>query len=136
MQFKFPKDDEKYHWTQHIVRKMMYYGLSADRIKRTIRYPKRCEEGIVPGTIAVMQPAGHGKRPTEIWVMYRETRDKRQETGGKGGKKLSLGRLSLVAGHSKKIVITAWRYPGTSPVRHQIPIPANILAELKDEGLI
>ncbi len=130
MQFKLPQDDEKYHWTQHIVRKMMYYGLSADRVKRTIRYPKRCEEGIAPGTIAVMQPAGHGKRPTEIWVMYRE-QVKSEKLKVKSGLKAKSYKLP-----ARKIVITAWRYPGTSPVRHQIPIPANILAELKDEGLI
>ena len=132
MQFKLPKDDEKYHWTQHVVRKMMYYGLSADRIKRTIRYPKRCEEGIAPGTIAVMQPAGHGKKPTEIWVMYREHK-KGNPLGRPQGAAAAKADLLMP---SRRIVITAWRYPGVSPVRHQIPIPANILAELKDEGLI
>ena len=111
MKFKFPKNDEKYHWTNHVGRKMMFYGLSADRIKRVIRNPKRSEKGIAPNTIAVMQPAGTKQRPYEIWSMY--------ATRGK-----------------KKIIITAWRYPGISPIRETIPIPADILEELKKEGVI
>ena len=72
MQFKIPKDDAKYHWTQHSGRKMMHYGLSADRVKRVIRAPRRMEAGVAPGTLAVMQPAGTSKKPWEVWVMYRE----------------------------------------------------------------
>ena len=105
MQFKFPKNDEKYSWTNHVGRKMMFYGLSADRGKRVIRNPNRSEKGIAPNTIAVMQPAG-SKKPSEIWVMYANR-----------GK--------------KKVIITAWRYPGKSPIREAIPIPADILEELK-----
>lgn len=119
MQFNIPKNDEKYHWTQHVVQKMMYYGLSADRVKRVIRAPKRAEEGIAENTIAVMQPAGSKKNPQEIWVMYAEK-----------GKPLT-GKKDLLSSR-KKVVITAWRYPGISPVRDQIPIPADILSELKD----
>jgi hypothetical protein len=87
---------------------MMHYGLSADRVKRVIRSPKRMEEGIAPGTLAAMQTAGSKKKPSEVWVMYAERKP-------------------------KKVIITAWRYPGVSPVRDQIPIPADILAELKRE---
>lgn len=105
MQFKFPKNDEKYSWTNHVGRKMMFYGLSADRVKRVIRSSKRSEKGVAPNTIGVMQPAGSGK-PSEVWVMYANR-----------GK--------------KKIIITAWRYPGISPIREAIPIPADILEELK-----
>ena len=32
----------------------------------------------------------------------------------------------------KKVIITAWRYPGKSPVREAIPMPADILEELKN----
>ena len=111
MKFNFPKNDKNYHWTQHCVRKMMFYGLSADRIKRVVRSPKRMEEGIVPDTLAAMQPAGTNKRPSEIWTMY--------ATKGQ-----------------RKVIITAWRYPGVSPIREQIPIPADILEELKREGIM
>ena len=120
MEFKFPKNDEKYFWTNHVGRKMMFYGLSADRIKRVIRSPKRSEKGIAEGTIAVMQPSS-AKAPVgkawkdEVWVMY-QAPSKR----GKG----------------RRIVITAWRYPGVSPVRDEIPIPIDILEELKREKLI
>lgn len=114
--FKLPKDDSKYHWTEHIKRKMIFYGLSADRIKRVLRNPKRSERGIVENTIAVMQPrkitlrlrSKPAIRNEEIWVMY-------QKRG------------------NKKIVITAWRYPGKSPIRDQIPIPGDILEELKSK---
>lgn len=126
MQFKQPKDDLKYHWTQHVGRKMMQYGLSADRIKRVMRYPRRVEKGIAPDTVAVMQPAGSEKNPSEIWVMYAQSGAKK-----KAGKKPK-NPLEALLNQPKKIVITAWRYPGVSPVRDQIPIPSDILAELKD----
>lgn len=123
LMFNAPKNDKKYHWTNHVARKMMFYGLSADRVKRVIRSPSRCEKGVAPKTIAVMQPrkipqsfaAGSRGKPAgrneEIWVMYQ------QKSG-------------------KKIIITAWRYPGVSPVRDAVPIPVEILEELKSEKVI
>ena len=72
-----------------------------------MRSPTRSEKGIAPDTIAVMQPTGSKAKPTEVWVMYAK-------------KKV------------KKVIITAWRYPGISKVRDEIPIPADILAELKN----
>ena len=111
MNFQLLKKDPKYHWTEHVTRKMMFYGLSPDRIRRTIRHPKRVEEGIAENTIGVMQSSTNIKKPTEVWVMYQK----------KG---------------SKKIIISAWRYPGVSPIGKQIPIPADILDELKKERLI
>lgn len=133
----------KLHWTQHVKEKMKYYALSESRIKRVINHPTRTEEGIAPDTIAVMQPItkkmkpsqpsrlryyggrnpvpkafGHnlgnrtendmlsGTRTTqEIWVMYQDKEDIRT-------------------------VITAWRYPGQSPLRSPIPIPDEIRVEL------
>ncbi len=102
MQFKLPKSD-KYHWTRHSLYKMRQYGLSPQRVTRVIRNPERTEEGIVPKTIAVMQPASVRHRRTsagkpapfrskqvstnkptvrswsqEIWVMY--------QLSAKGGK--------------------------------------------------
>lgn len=113
--FKFPKNDEKYFWTNHVSRKMIFYGLSADRIKRVMRNPQRSENGIAEGTIAVMQPTGSKTKPSEVWVMY-QAPSKR--------------------GRGRKIVITVWRYPGISKVRDEIPIPADILEELKRENLL
>ena len=70
MRFNFPKNDAKCSWTNHVGRKMMFYGLSADRIKRVMRNPKRSENGIAEGTIAAMQVTGTKKHPTEAWTMY------------------------------------------------------------------
>lgn len=120
MQFNIPKNDAKYAWTNHVVRKMMHYGLSADRVKRVMRSPTRSEKGIAPDTIAVMQPAGSKARPTEVWVMYATKKEQR--------KKNKLDTFSI---GPKKVIITAWRYPGISKVRDEIPIPADILSELK-----
>jgi hypothetical protein len=120
MQFNIPKNDPKYHWTNHVVRKMMHYGLSADRVKRVMRNPTRSEKGIAPDTIAVMQPAGSKAKPTEVWVMYATKKTR-----------ASKDKVANLIG-PKKVVITAWRYPGISKVRDEIPIPADILAELKN----
>jgi len=138
MEFKFPKNDDKYYWTNHVGRKMMFYGLSADKIKRVMRSPKRSEKGIAEGTIAVMQPTG-SKKPSEVWVMYaQKTNNQRPTTNDRGNlKSLVVSSKSLVNNFSgRKIIITAWRYPGVSPIRDEIPIPVDILEELKRDGII
>src|SRR3989338_2887367 len=98
MNFESLKKDTKYHWTNHVIRKMLFYGLSPDRVKRVIRNPKRVEEGIAENTIGVMSPSTNIKKPSEVWVMY--------QTRGQ-----------------KKIIISAWRYPGISPIGKKIAIP-------------
>jgi len=108
MQFKRPKNDDKYSWTSHVMGKMMYYGLSEGVVRRVIHTPHRIEEGIADNTIAVMQRAGSTKHPKENWVMY-------QRNG------------------SKKRIISAWRYPGISPIGNKIPIPDSVLEELSVE---
>ena len=97
---------------------MQHYGLSEGRIKRIIRFPARHEEGIVPNTIAVMQPAGT-KRYQEIWVMY------------KIASRRSTNNLQLKTSNKNNgiKIITAWRYPGKSPERD--PIPNDVIAEVK-----
>src|SRR5258708_7194263 len=111
------KNDAKYHWTNHVQGKMMYYGLSADRVKRVMRSPHRSEKGIAPDTIAVMSPSGrspagrqrNGKPlpwKEEIWVMYAAAKPSKF----KDDKFKNLNPR-------KKVIITAWRYPGKSPVR-------------------
>ena len=92
-----------------MARKMRQYRISEGLIRRIIKSPKRMEEGIAPDTVAVMQSAGH-KRPYEVWVMYQKK--------------------------PKVIVISAWRYPGISPIRAPIPIPEDVLAELIEIGAI
>lgn len=105
MNAKLPKDDRKFSWTSHIKMKMAYYRLSEQRIRRVFRSPLRHEEGIAPGTIAAMQPAGTSKK-TEIWLMYQPL--------GKGSVRM----------------VSAWRYPGITKPGTPIPIPNEIQEEL------
>ena len=121
MQFKLPKDDEKYRWTQHVKDKMLYYGISEGLIKRIVRFPKRKQEGIAPKTIAVMQPTSSKKQ--EIWVMYQPI----------GLRPMGNHQSPISNFQQNKIkVISAWRYPGISPVGNKIPIPDEILQELEN----
>ncbi len=113
--YKKPKNDDKYTWTNHVVGKMAYYHISESLVKRVVRFPKRIEKGIAPGTTACMQPAGSKKHPTEIWVMYVEK-----------DQALKVGLAS------KKKIISAWRYPGVSKVGEPIPIPEEILDALQE----
>lgn len=116
--FKIPKDNEKYRWTNHVVRKMMHYRLTPARVLRVVRSPERIEKGVAPETLAGMHRAGNKGKPTEIWAMWRED-DKKD-----------------VFTVPRKIIITAWRYPGVSPVREAVPIPDEVLSELRSEGLL
>jgi hypothetical protein len=110
-------------WTIHSQEKMRFYGLSKSRIKRVINNPKRKEIGIAPKTIAVMQPAYWAGRPNspkhsyEVWAMYQIKNPKSETRNPKQIK-----------------IITAWRYPGKSPIRGPIPIPPEILEELGETG--
>jgi len=123
MQFKQPKDNEKYKWTNHVKDKMMYYGISESLVKRIIRFPKRKEEGIAPETVAVMSPYGRSREARqpyrgEIWVMYQDI--------------LKRSSDDQLLAQQKRRVISAWRYPGVSPVGRKIPIPDDILQELEN----
>ncbi|OGZ33797.1 MAG: hypothetical protein A2Y98_02635 [Candidatus Portnoybacteria bacterium RBG_19FT_COMBO_36_7] len=105
-----PKSDDLY-WTQHSLRKLRQYNLSVSRIKRILRYPNRKEVGVAPDTVACMQPAGSKKRPHEIWVMYQ------QKVQSSKFKVKSPGKIKI---------ISAWRYPGISPVHEPPPIPEEV----------
>jgi len=141
MQFKIPRDNDKYQWTAHSVMKMRQYGLSAQRILRVVRAPHRKEEGIVKKTVAVMQPVSfktdkEGKRTwgSEIWVMYQLKRIKNKELGIKDNnskKNILNSQFSILNSASQKIrIISAWKYPGVSPKNN--PVPEDILRELED----
>jgi len=107
MFLKEPQNTKEIYWTRHVKEKMRYYGLTEGRLRRILKSPKRREKGIAPRTIALMQPAGT-KKPTEIWLMYQQI-------------------------SQRKRMISAWRYPGISPKGEPIPIPEDILEELKKE---
>lgn len=87
---KYAKNNSEFQWTSHIKNKMRQYGLSESRLKRILENPARTEQGVAEGVIALMQNA-NTKRPTEIWLMYKEE-------------------------DNKKVLISAWRYPGISPI--------------------
>ncbi|SRR6056297_3436923 len=101
-------------WTRHAKMKRKQYGLSKSRVKRTIKYPDRVQTGVASGTIASMKEA-RTKRRTEIWVMYKITKEEGKEVIK---------------------IISTWKYPGESPKGDPPPIPDDVLQELINQGLI
>jgi hypothetical protein len=115
---------KKFHWTEHSKIKMKQYGLSKQKLLGILHKPERQEQGIVPGTVAVMKTnkvffkekkitlnnawQKPKKAPGEIWIMYKDTKDFRK-------------------------IISAWRYPGISKPGEEIPIPPDILQEILKE---
>ncbi|HPA25689.1 MAG TPA: hypothetical protein PLK76_02950 [bacterium] len=121
MNFKTPKDTDKYSWTKHSLEKMKFYGLSAQRVLRVLNHSERVEEAVAPGCLAGMQTVG-AKQKTEIWVMWKEKSKSQKEKG-----KIN----DLIVNNNHKKIITAWRYPGVSKIRAGVPIPEDILRELE-----
>jgi hypothetical protein len=119
MQFKIPKNTRYLVWTKHIAGKMMFYGLSAAKIKSVLSRHDRAEPGIAPDTTAVMKKSGSVKHPYEIWAMYQD-------------KVVTQDGIKTL----RRVVITAWRYPGVSKPREQVPFPEGLLGELEaEEGI-
>ncbi len=104
---------------------MRQYGLSKQKLLGILSRPERKEQGIVPGTTAVMKTnkvffktkqitlakawQRPRKAPGEIWLMYKDVKDLRK-------------------------IISAWRYPGISKPGEEIPIPEDIRRELMKHG--
>lgn len=82
-------------WTAHSRDKMRQYRLSEGRVRRILHTPHRIEEGIAEGTVAMMQRST-GKHPYELWVMIADAKEGRK-------------------------VISAWRYPGVTEPRKELP---------------
>jgi hypothetical protein len=118
MFLNIPENNKKIFWTKHSKNKMRQYQLSEKRVLRILRKPDRKEEGIAPGTIAQMQITGTKKHPTEAWMMYQLIRSKVK------GKRLKIK------------IISAWRYPGRTPIGQRPIIPEDILEDLLKEGII
>jgi len=142
MQWKIPKNTDKYYWTQHVVGKMHHYGLSEQKVLGVLRRPKRIETGIAPDTVAVMQPTGSikydGKKEVwkqELWVMY-QIKCKMQ----KSKVKMTMQNEKLRALQNKInsknqiTIISAWRFPGVSSEKD--PIPAEIWREIEEMQII
>lgn len=121
---------KKFLWTQHSEIKMRQYGLSKTKLLGILRNPEREEQGIVPGTVAVMKTnkvftkitplfkektksvftkasVWKKKSPGEIWIMYKDVKNKGT----------SLKQLKI---------ISAWRYPGITKPGEEIPVPEDI----------
>ncbi|MFH1462293.1 MAG: hypothetical protein ABIG08_01145 [bacterium] len=107
MLLKLPENEGKIIWTSHSKAKMRQYQFSEKRVLRILRKPDRKEVGIALGTIASMQKAGTKKHPGEVWLMY------------------------VVLKKPKGIkMISAWRYPGITPLGKMPTIPEDTLEEL------
>jgi hypothetical protein len=104
---------EKIVWTNHVKDKMRYYRLSENRVLGIMRKPGRREEGIAEGTVAAMQQAGTKKNPKEIWMMYQvvKSRIKKQT-------------------YKKTKIISAWRYPGVTPLGERPILPDDTFLKL------
>mgnify|MGYP001570257464 CR=1 FL=1 len=126
---KFPKNDKNFRWTQHIKDKMLFYGLSEQKLKTVLKNPKRKEEGVAEGTLAVMMRNDTPKRKQEIWLMY--------ALGGSGGSKFGVqsskhsDKSNASNSSNAKVMISAWRYPGQSKPGKQLPISDELLEEIK-----
>lgn len=124
------QNSDKYFWTNHVKHKMVFYGLSDSLVKRVLRFPKRTEEGIAPNTLAVMKTAGSKKNPYELWVMYQISKSKKtkiQDSSEDILNKLSEKEISdIVKTNPQIIVISAWKYPGTTKARNEVPIPDDV----------
>jgi len=108
--------EEKIFWTTHSKAKMRQYRFSEKRVLNIFRRPERKEIGIAPRTIAAMQVSGTKKYPNEAWMMY--------------------AVINRTAGDKKEKIIriiSAWRYPGRTPLGQRPIIPEDTLEEL---GLI
>ena len=116
---------KKIYWTEHVKVKMRQYGLSKTKLLQLLHRPERKEEGIAPGTVAVMQTKKVYSKPQkvfevkktlkipgEIWLMYKDTDP------------------STGSGQAMRRIISAWRYPGVSKPGERIPIPQEIRKEL------
>jgi len=62
---------------------------------------------VAPETVAVMQITGTKKHPTEAWMMYQIIKKPKQIK-----------------------IISAWRYPGRTPIGQRPIIPEDTLEEL------
>jgi len=98
-------ENKKIIWTKHSKGKMRQYQFSEKRVLRILRKPDRKEIGVAPKTLAAMQVAGTKKHPTEVWMMYQSINQKIR-------------------------IISAWRYPGRTPIGKPPLIPQDTLRDL------
>ena len=124
MFLKLSEENERISWTKHSKVKMKQYQLSERRVLKVLRKPERKEEGIAPVTVAQMQVSGTKKHPTELWMMYVLLKKPPKDPSPKFG--------GGPTGQAKQIkIISAWRYPGRTPIGQRPIIPEDVLEELE-----
>lgn len=121
----------QYIFTLHAQYKMKQYGLSEQRVRSVIRNPRRREEGIVPKTVAVMQPVSPKKIDNKL---VRIATPRSQSVASKEIWKQEIWVMFQNSAKQQLRIISAWRYPGMSPKRN--PIPEEILRELEEGSII
>lgn len=104
------KNDRRYFWTNHAKYKLFHYALSPSMVKKIIKKPERIEEGIAPNTTAMMIRKDSQKNKKELWVMIQKVRKTIQIK-----------------------IISAWIYPGVSPLGKDIYVPEDAWEELNKE---
>ncbi len=113
----------RFIWTQHARQKMRFYRIPETKVKQVFNHPDRVEKGIALNTIASMKISGSQKHPYEVWIMYQKT-------------KATLLSQKNFSSNSKIKIISAWRYPGRSPLGQKIEIPDNVRQDLINLGII
>ena len=139
---------KRFVYTKHSEYKMREYSLSRQKVEGIIRRPYRTETGIVPKTVAVMQPVSpktvDGKTvwKQEIWTLYQLRKSEAISnfqflpTNRDPAKAVAISneisnpKFQIQNSSQQMLIISAWRYPGVSPAGN--PIPANILRELEE----
>lgn len=137
-QKKEKNSDGKYYWTNHSKEKMIFYGLSESLVKRVLRFPKRTEEGVAPETFASMKQNISSKNQYEIWVMYqlRKTVKKGKDLSSEYLNEILTNLSQLEQENIKRlkpqvVIISAWKYPGITKSKGEVPIPDDIRRVLR-----
>ena len=134
--------NKKIHWTEHSKIKMRQYGLSKTKLINLIYKPERKEEGIVPGTTAVMKtnPKRNNANKLAISngagkVFFKEKIITIKKAWQKPKK--DPGEIWLMFKDTKdqRKVISAWRYPGVSRPGEKIPIPEDIADDIMNNRI-
>lgn len=117
-------------WTRHGLRKMRFYKLSEQRVRRILNSPHRVEEGVAPNTIAMMQAAGSKKHPYEIWTMMQKSRIKADRDANKRRYGIRENPRDNLRQSAIVKVISAWKYPGRTKAGESLPF--EIIREINE----
>jgi hypothetical protein len=122
-----PSKKEPLVWTKHALAKMQYYRLAPNKVKSVLNRPFRMEEGIAENTLAVMIPNKLiSKNPTAVL--------KKPSAFNNWGRTFKHHKEEIWAMYQKRrgqiYIISAWRYPGESPVNKPLELPPDVYDDL------